>query len=949
MKAPELPPEETERQAALERTGLLDTEPEERFDRYTRMARKAFRVPIALVSLVDKSRQWFKSCQGLEASETSRDISFCGHAILGSGILIIEDTLEDPRFAENPLVTEAPNIRFYAGAPIHNSEGFRLGTLCLIDKTPRSFDKEDQSLLREIADCVEEEINLQAASKLYQELKYSERRARAIIEGTRIGTWEWNVQTGETVFNQRWANICGYVLDELEPISIETWLSLVHPEDLPESERLLKAHFAGELSEYDYRCRMKHKNGHWVWVHDRGRVFEWTKNDEPLMMYGTHADITEEMNNLSKIRHQNEALGILNGLALDTETNDDIRIERALRLGSDYLNLPLGIVSEIHGNVYSIRWFVAPEDAGLEQNASFPLKDTYCSMLLGARESLAIAHMARSSYRDHRCYDRFGLESYLAAPIVIKDHLYGTLNFSSPEPREQDFSDTEITFVTLLARWVGALIERQLSVQMLTKLVEQTPGMLYQYQQWPDGRASFPYTSPNISNIYGVTPEEAREDATICFSRIHPGDLREVVASIERSAETLKIWHSHFRVNNGDSGWRWVEGKSSPERIPDGSTMWHGYIADIDEAKQTELALQESEVQLRRLYELSPIGIALNDYVSGAFLDVNEALLGPTGYSRDELMAMDYSQILPRDYEHQRQQIIAKLQSEKRFGPYEVEIVRSDDSTYPAIVRGMRISSPSGQPLIWTLIEDISERKKVDRMKSEFISTVSHELRTPLTSISGSLGLVESGTLGALPTKAERMVSIAHRNTEQLKQLVDDLLDMEKLVSGKMIMKLETQEVGPVIEESAERLGTYALESGVSVQIEDDASTCMVNIDRLRLGQALTNLLSNAIKFSPPDRQVLVHSKVEHGLLRILVTDQGPGIPDNFRSRIFQKFAQADSSDTRGKRGTGLGLAITKEIMTQMGGDVGFDSEEGKGARFWLSLPTAEPNGKSAT
>jgi len=377
--------------------------------------------------------------------------------------------------------------------------------------------------------------------------------------------------------------------------------------------------------------------------------------------------------------------------------------------------------------------------------------------------------------------------------------------------------------------------------------------------------------------------------------------------------------------------------------------MWHGYIADIDEAKQTELALQESEVQLRRLYELSPIGIALNDYVSGAFLDVNEALLGPTGYSRDELMAMDYSQILPRDYEHQRQQIIAKLQSEKRFGPYEVEIVRSDDSTYPAIVRGMRISSPSGQPLIWTLIEDISERKKVDRMKSEFISTVSHELRTPLTSISGSLGLVESGTLGALPTKAERMVSIAHRNTEQLKQLVDDLLDMEKLVSGKMIMKLETQEVGPVIEESAERLGTYALESGVSVQIEDDASTCMVNIDRLRLGQALTNLLSNAIKFSPPDRQVLVHSKVEHGLLRILVTDQGPGIPDNFRSRIFQKFAQADSSDTRGKRGTGLGLAITKEIMTQMGGDVGFDSEEGKGARFWLSLPTAEPNGKSAT
>ena len=142
-------------------------------------------------------------------------------------------------------------------------------------------------------------------------------------------------------------------------------------------------------------------------------------------------------------------------------------------------------------------------------------------------------------------------------------------------------------------------------MQMLTKLVEQTPGMLYQYQQWPDGRVSFPYTSPGITDIYGVTAEEAHEDASICFTKIHPDDLPKVAASIERSEESLTLWHSHYRVTDGKSGWRWVEGKSSPERMPDGSTMWHGYIADIDEAKQTELALQESEVQLRRLYELS--------------------------------------------------------------------------------------------------------------------------------------------------------------------------------------------------------------------------------------------------------------------------------------------------------------------------------------------------------
>ncbi len=936
--------DERERKAALDRTGLLDTAPEERFDRLTRMACKAFRVPIALVSLVDSNRQWFKSCQGLSVSETPRDISFCGHTILESGPLVIEDTFGDDRFRDNPLVTEPPNIRFYAGAPLHTREGHRLGTLCLIDREPRHFDENDRALLLELADFVEREINLQTVSEVYRNLKSSERRAKAVIEGTRIGTWEWNVQTGETVFNERWANICGYQLDELEPVSIDTWLGLAHPDDLTVSEQLLNAHFSGELPEYDFRCRMKHKDGRWIWVHDRGRVFEWTEDGKPLLMYGTHADVTEDMDNLHRIQQQNTALGILNELALDPESDYNLRIEKALRLGSDFLGLPLAIVSEINSNVYSVRWFVAPDEAGLEQDLSFPLTDTYCSMLLGSRDSLAIPHMANSRYRNRRCYDKFGLESYIAAPVFLRDQLYGTVNFSSHEARAEDFSDTEITFVTLLAKWIAGLIEQRLSVQMLTKLVEQTPGMLYQYQQWPDGRAAFPYSSPHIEDIYGVSSDEVKEDAAICFSKIHPDDLPRMAASITESAETLAIWHCEYRVAKDGSDWRWVEGKSSPERMPDNSVIWHGYIADIDDTKRTALALQESETQLRRFYELSPIGIALNDYLSGAFLDINEALLEPTGYSRDQLMSLDYWDLLPKDFEGQRRDILAELQTHKRFGPYEVEIVRANGSTFPAIVRGMRIVSPSGQPLLWTLIEDISERKKVDRLKSEFISTVSHELRTPLTSISGSLGLVESGALGELPKQTRRMITIAHRNSEQLRQLVDDLLDMEKLVSGRISMNLENAPVLQVIEESVERLKPYAMESGVAVTVADDFTPVNSVIDPSRLGQAFTNLLSNAIKFSPDNGEIQITCNIEDGSLRIRVTDQGPGIPDSFRPRIFQKFAQADSSDTRGKRGTGLGLAITKEIMSQMGGDVGFESEEGLGASFWLKVPLAQPD-----
>ncbi len=158
MKSPVTPPDENKRLETLRTLQILDTAPEERFDRLTRMAKRMFGVPISLVSLVDMDRQWFKSKQGLDATETPRDISFCGHAILGDDVFLIPNALEDERFADNPLVTGAPDIRFYAGSPLKVTNGSKLGTLCLIDREPREFDEEDLALLRDLAAMAEQEI-----------------------------------------------------------------------------------------------------------------------------------------------------------------------------------------------------------------------------------------------------------------------------------------------------------------------------------------------------------------------------------------------------------------------------------------------------------------------------------------------------------------------------------------------------------------------------------------------------------------------------------------------------------------------------------------------------------------------------------------------------------------------------------------------------------------------
>ena len=234
---------------------------------------------------------------------------------------------------------------------------------------------------------------------------------------------------------------------------------------------------------------------------------------------------------------------------------------------------------------------------------------------------------------------------------------------------------------------------------------------------------------------------------------------------------------------------------------------------------------------------------------------------------------------------------------------------------------------------------DISARKSVDDMKSEFVSTVSHELRTPLTSIRGALGLVAAGTLGELPAPAMKVLAIANKNVLRLVYLVNDLLDMEKIIAGKMELFLKPEALMPLVESAIEAVAAYAEQYSVHFVLSQRADDVTVQVDAGRLQQVLSNLLSNAAKFSPPGGQVSIRVRVIDQVVRVEVIDQGCGILPEFHGRIFQKFSQADSSDTRHKGGTGLGLAISKELMERMDGTIGFSSEAGKGSVFHFELP----------
>ena len=521
MLIPAQPPDEALRLQALRGLALLDTEAEERFDRITRTAVRLFGVPTALVSLVDDCRQWFKSKQGLGVTETSRDISFCGHAILGTVALVVPDALADPRFADNPLVTGPPHIRFYAGFPLGGPGDQKLGTLCLISPEPRSFSEDDHRQLRDLAAWAERELNQIPITHALEELRQIEARYHLVTDSSTdfIACCD---ETGRFHFlTSAFQRELGYTLEEaLGRLATD----FVHPQDRHGLAHFFKGLVQGKgLDLFAYRAL--HKDGHEVWLESRGTAI---------------------------------------------------------------------------------------------RNA------------------------------------------------------------------QSNFVDTVI----------------------------------------------------NTRNI--------------------------------------------------------------------------------------------------------------------------------------------------------------------------------------------------------------SERISAERMKQEFVSMVSHELRTPLTSIRGSLGLLGGKALGELPHRAAELVAIAQSNTERLVRLVNDILDLDKVESGKMGFNLQPCELGISVLQAVDSVHGYVQSMGIGVRVGSLPPDAWVLGDPDRVVQVLVNLLANAIKFSPKDEPVELRVGPNDHAWRVEVENKGPGIPEAFQGSIFQKFAQAEPLDTRQKGGTGLGLSIARALVEGMGGHIGFTSVPGS-TIFQVDFPEAQP------
>jgi PAS domain S-box-containing protein len=361
----------------------------------------------------------------------------------------------------------------------------------------------------------------------------------------------------------------------------------------------------------------------------------------------------------------------------------------------------------------------------------------------------------------------------------------------------------------------------------------------------------------------------------------------------------------------------------------------------LEQALATVRASQQRIVNIIETAQDAFISVDLD----GRITDWNSAAQAMFGWRREEAVGRLLADVtIPERHRDSARQALRHFRDTGELDllgrRVERNLVRRDGAEITAEMTVGLVGTGEGV-FFSVFLHDVSERKEIERLKNEFVSTVSHELRTPLTAISASLSLLADGMAGELPADAKGLVDVANASSERLVRLIGDVLDIQKMEAGQMAYHRVPQRVAPIAGGAVAAMASFAAQAGVTLAFEavEGAGHLQAEVDRDRLTQVLANLLSNAIKFSETGGAVLTRLSAQDGMVRIAVSDRGAGIPAAFRERIFRRFAQADGADSRRKGGTGLGLSICKTIVEQHGGRIWFETAEGEGTTFFVELP----------
>lgn len=496
------------------------------------------------------------------------------------------------------------------------------------------------------------------------------------------------------------------------------------------------------------------------------------------------------------------------------------------------------------------------------------------------------------------------------------------------------------------------------------KISDRVPGMVYQFRMNPDGTSCFPYASEGIRDIYRVSPSDVVHDASCVYNCLHPEDFDRVLDSIQQSASKLELWRHNYRVKYPDGTVRWLSGNAMPQKEPDGSFLWHGFISDITVQQQSEVDLAIEKQRLASIIEGTNIGTWEWNIQTGETI-FNERWAGILGYTLDEISPVSIETWMkfahPDDLVKSGELLEKHFQGELSYYEFESRMRHKNNDWIWVLDRGkVHAWDKDGKPLLMSgTHKDITERKrteaeyvkarneaeKANSAKSEFLSRMSHELRTPLNSILGFAQLLDMGQLNSLQKKG---VTHILNSGKHLLSLINEVLDISSIESGVLSLLLKPIHTESVIKDLIDSLQQYADQRRITIRLLDSPiNKTYIKADNLRIRQVVLNLLNNAIKYNKTDgfvtisTSIIPKNRLDVIMLRISITDSGPGISPEDISKLFKSFERLGAHKTE-TEGTGLGLTVVKKLTEAMGGNVGVDSMPDQGSTFWIEVPVAE-------
>lgn len=887
---------ETKRLEALSSYNVLDTLPEKEYDAITRLASYICQVPVALISLVDGDRQWFKSKVGLKLDQTSRADAFCAHTILTDELMEITNASESEIFKDNALVTGELNVRFYAGAPLIDPDGHRLGSLCVIDTVPRRLTPEQRDALRTLADEVMSHFLLRKQKRELQESLDVHKEFYNLFDSSPELHLIANEDASIQYINKAVTDILGY--DPEQCIGKPLWsfvAGIGREEFVPLIEKAKATGQAFDLETRTYNLDGSEKWIGWCGIYKAGK---WYSNGRDITY---QKKLTAELEQLSLV-----ASKIINGVMI-ADANDTI--------------------IWTNGAFEKITGFSFEDVKGKRLRDIIIGKDDHHNPMQQYNDFIA----SKKSYSVHAYATRKdGQQVWLS---LITTVIYD----------DKGEVDKYIRVISDITQRKNA--ERD--VEILSFAARKSPsGMM---SRTADGTVL--WMNEAMEKMTGYTLEEMkgkRFGKTLIGKdtdmSVFESALKAVQESRSYSCEILIYPKNHEPI--------WVAMSNSPLLNDAGDVERQvTTMMDITESKKAEAELK----MLSLVASNTTSGVVINN-AAGEIEWVNTAFEKITGYDINDVRNQHLGDVLQGELTDVS--IIQKgreLSENKQSFEVDLLVYRKDGRPMWLTVINSVILNKAGEVDKYIeVIIDISSKKKIEleliaakeealalsRAKDMFISVMSHEIRTPLNAVIGMSHLLLDGP--KLESQKENL-EVLKFSSDNLLTLINDVLDFTKIETGNVELEQFEMHLRDMIQHITASLQYKTKEKNIYLQAQIDPHVPDIVIgDSTRLSQILLNIASNAVKFTTEGGVKIGLEVIDQTRkkvrIRFSVTDTGIGIPGDKLNTIFESFKQADTSTTRKFGGTGLGLAISKRLIELHDSHINVDSVPGKGSTFWFTI-----------